>query len=210
MPLIKLASSAVSPSPENAGGKVMQQHRRNGQIVIQQRLSARVQHDLARDRINLGRHQPLPCASISLGTVVSRIIAPLASLCSVVVTCGVVAPIASKPGKITRNGKNILGMAAISGTRRAFSCESVAIAVWITRKSVHQYPNDSTNPSPIASPNHSTPKRVGIGMFHPLPGMHIALGSEALSPLHPPTFFRPISTSGKNPAMIRKNCNTSL
>ena len=49
----------------------------------------------------------------------------------------------------------------MSGVRRAAVMESAAIARCTTRKSVHQYPNDSTNPSPIASPNHSTP----IGLF---------------------------------------------
>ena len=55
-----------------------------------------------------------------------------------VVVCGVGNPIASSPGRITRNGKNIFGTAAISGTRRADSIFFEAIAVWITRKSVHQ------------------------------------------------------------------------
>src|SRR5690242_309179 len=45
---------------------------------------------------------------------------------------------AISPGRMTRNGKNILGMAAMSGTRRADSSEFAAIAVWMTRKSVHQ------------------------------------------------------------------------
>src|ERR1700677_2057734 len=45
---------------------------------------------------------------------------------------------AIKPGKMTRNGKNILGIAAINGTRRAETSESAAIARWMTRKSVHQ------------------------------------------------------------------------
>jgi hypothetical protein len=45
---------------------------------------------------------------------------------------------AIRPGRMTRNGKNILGMAAISGTRRAETSESAAMARWMTRKSVHQ------------------------------------------------------------------------
>src|SRR5207244_12119368 len=61
------------------------------------------------------------------------------------------------PGKITRNGNSILGRAAISGVRRAAVIEFAAIARCTTRKSVHQYPNDNTNPSPITRPNHSTP-----------------------------------------------------
>src|SRR5256886_15783406 len=64
---------------------------------------------------------------------------------------------ASIPGRITRNGKNIFGNAAMSGARRAAVIEFAAIAGCTTRKSVHQYPNDSTNPSPITRPNHSTP-----------------------------------------------------
>src|SRR5882724_12148941 len=50
--------------------------------------------------------------------------------------------IAISPGRITRNGKNILGIAAISGVRRAALMESAAMARCTTRKSVHQYPND--------------------------------------------------------------------
>jgi phosphoglucomutase/phosphomannomutase len=42
------------------------------------------------------------------------------------------------PGKITRNGNNIFGKAAISGVRRAAVIESAAIARCTTRKSVHQ------------------------------------------------------------------------
>src|SRR5258708_35634920 len=64
---------------------------------------------------------------------------------------------AINPGRITRNGKNIFGIAAIKGVLRAALIESAAIARCTTRKSVHQYPNDSTNPKPIAKPNTSTP-----------------------------------------------------
>ena len=34
--------------------------------------------------------------------------------------------------------------------------------------------------------------------------------TAVFSPFHPPTFLRPSRTSGRNPAMIRKNCSTSL
>jgi len=61
------------------------------------------------------------------------------------------------PGRITRNGKHILGSAAMSGVRRAAVIEFAAMARCTTRKSVHQYPNDSTKPRPMTSPNHSTP-----------------------------------------------------
>src|ERR1051325_11575791 len=61
------------------------------------------------------------------------------------------------PGRITRAGNSILGNAGRSGVRRAATIESAAIARWTTRKSVHQYPNESTKPRPIARPNHSTP-----------------------------------------------------
>src|SRR5690349_13272783 len=73
------------------------------------------------------------------------------------------------PGRITRNGKNIFGIAAISGVRRAADIESAAIALCTTRKSVHQYPKDSTNPRPITIPNHSTPIGLDDGLsmnFH--------------------------------------------
>jgi len=50
------------------------------------------------------------------------------------------SPMASAimPGRITRNGKNILGTAAMSGVRRAAVMESAAMARCTTRKSVHQ------------------------------------------------------------------------
>jgi hypothetical protein len=46
--------------------------------------------------------------------------------------------IATSPGKITSSGKNILGIAAIKGVRRAEAIESAAMARCTTRKSVHQ------------------------------------------------------------------------
>ena len=42
------------------------------------------------------------------------------------------------PGRMTRNGKNIFGIAAISGVRCAAFIDLAAIARWTTRKSVHQ------------------------------------------------------------------------
>ena len=45
---------------------------------------------------------------------------------------------AISPGRMTRNGKNIFGSAAIMGTLRADSSDSAAMARWMTRKSVHQ------------------------------------------------------------------------
>ena len=45
---------------------------------------------------------------------------------------------ASMPGRITMNGKNIFGIAASTGVRRAAFIDLAAIARWITRKSVHQ------------------------------------------------------------------------
>src|SRR5207249_5005256 len=70
---------------------------------------------------------------------------------------GDVTTSAIMPGKITRKGNSILGIAAMSGVRRAAVMEFAAMARCTTRKSVHQYPNDSTKPRPITRPNHSTP-----------------------------------------------------
>src|SRR6267143_2115634 len=70
---------------------------------------------------------------------------------------------AISPGRITRKGKSILGIAAISGVRRAAVMESAAMARCTTRKSVHQYPKDKTKPNPIANPNHSTPMGLWAG-----------------------------------------------
>ena len=66
-------------------------------------------------------------------------------------------PRASIPGRMTRKGNSIFGIAAISGVRRAALMEFAAMARCTTRKSVHQYPNESTKPRPITRPNHSTP-----------------------------------------------------
>src|SRR5580658_2890985 len=113
------------------------------------------------------------------------------------------------------NGMIIFGNAATSGVLRAADIESAAIARCTTRKSVHQYPNDSTNPSPNVISNQFTP----IGLSDELamccqelvyvPGAKCALtatvSSPADSPLHPPTFFRPRYTIGANPSTIRKN-----
>src|SRR2546430_7775616 len=67
---------------------------------------------------------------------------------------------ASMPGRITGKGNSILGSAAFSGVRSAAVIEFAAMARCTTRKSVHQQPNDSTNPSPITRPNHSTPTAI--------------------------------------------------
>src|ERR1700722_6764181 len=42
---------------------------------------------------------------------------------------------AMRPGRMTRKGKNIFGMAAMRGTRRAETSESAAMARWMTRES---------------------------------------------------------------------------
>src|SRR5919109_2953195 len=126
---------------------------------------------------------------------------------------------ASIPGRITRNGNSILGNAAMSGVRRAAVIEFAAMARCTTRKSVHQYPNDSTNPSPMTRPNHSTP--TGLVDACPMnaqlwvyaPGANPEAvawsASRDTSPDQPPTARRPRNTSGANPSTIRKNCSTS-
>ena len=132
-----------------------------------------------------------------------------------IVFAGVVASwfgkaIAISPGKITRNGNSIFGSAPISGVRRAALIEFAAMARCTTRKSVHQYPNDNTNPRPIANPNHSTPSRFVCALLIPTHECTKLGSSLAFSPDHPPTLFNPSQLSGKNPATIRKNCTTSL
>src|SRR5580765_6017865 len=74
---------------------------------------------------------------------------------------------AISPGRITKKGKNIFGIAAMRGVLRAALIESAAMARCTTTKSVHQYPNERTNPSPITSPNHSTPRRLVCGLAMP-------------------------------------------
>src|ERR1043166_5040972 len=131
-----------------------------------------------------------------------------------------VSAIAIMPGRITKNGNNIFGTAAISGVRRAADIDLAAIARCTTRKSVHQYPNDRTNPRPIASPNHSTP--IGFDEGEPMnfqdslhapdakPFAVATVASRTCSPDQPPTSINPRNTSGANPKTIRKNCSTSL
>ena len=81
---------------------------------------------------------PLPCSTCGETTWMLWMIDPSAFLVTVSTVCGVGNAMASRPGRITRNGNSIFGTAAISGTRRAESIFFEAIAVWITRKSVHQ------------------------------------------------------------------------
>ncbi len=124
------------------------------------------------------------------------------------------------PGRMTRNGNSIFGTAAMSGVRRAAVIESAAMARCTTRKSVHQYPNDSTNPSPITSPNHSTPIGFVAALSIPChacvydpagsPCATAASDSFAVKPSHPPTLRSPIHTRGTKPKTIMKNCSTSL
>ena len=59
MPLMKLASRAVQAKAEMPVGKVVEQHRGNREVVIEQWLAARVEHDLAGERVSLGRHKAL-------------------------------------------------------------------------------------------------------------------------------------------------------
>ena len=68
------------------------------------------------------------------------------------------------PGTMIRKGKNIFGMDAIRGVRCAADIELAAMARCTTRKTVHQYPNDSTNPKPMTMPNHSTPIGFAAGL----------------------------------------------
>src|SRR5271155_962318 len=84
--------------------------------------------------------RPLPALIELLRSVATSMLADVPILCGCIMACCVIAgvAIAIRPGRITRNGKNIFGIAAMSGTRRADSSVSVAIAVWMTRKSVHQ------------------------------------------------------------------------
>ena len=59
-------------------------------------------------------------------------------------------------------------------------------------------------------PTISTPMGLVLACATPFHSCMYAAGTDAFSPLHPPTFLSPNSTSGRNPAMMRKNCNTSL
>src|ERR1700676_826173 len=82
--------------------------------------------------------RPRPSACCAETTLIWWTMEPSGLWITVVVECGVGRPMAMRPGKITRNGNSILGTAAISGTLRAESMFFEAIAVWMTRKSVHQ------------------------------------------------------------------------
>ena len=109
----------------------MQQHVGNRQIVVEDGLPLASTHRLAGAVIHLRRESgPLP-ASASLHRD-----AALRARTQVARWAG--SAIAIKPGRMTRNGKNIFGTAAISGVRRAAVMESAAMARCTTRKSVHQ------------------------------------------------------------------------
>src|SRR5687768_18385633 len=98
--------------------------------------------------------------------------------------------------------------------------DSAAMARWTTRKSVHQYPNDSTKPRPMARPNHSTP--IGLDAAESMwrqeldqapsgyPAVVATVLSLATSPFHPPTSLSPSRSEERNPSTIRKNWSTSL
>src|SRR5437870_5000026 len=108
---------------------------------------------------------------------------------------------------MTSAGKSIFGTAAMSGVRRAEDIESAAMARCTTRKSVHQYPNDSTNPNPKTIPNHSTPMGLAPGELmcdqdcvhapeaNAFPAGLTGLVATAVSlctrPSQPPTLFNP-------------------
>ena len=55
------------------------------------------------------------------------------------------------------NGSNILGNVPMIGVRRASDIDRAAMARCTTRKFVHQYPKESTNPRPATIPKISTP-----------------------------------------------------
>src|SRR2546425_7980036 len=55
---------------------------------------------------------------------------------------------ASMPGRITRNGKHILGSAAMSGVRRAAGIEVAPPGRCTTQEAVDPEPEDSTKPRP--------------------------------------------------------------
>ena len=108
------------------------------------------------------------------------------------------------------NGKNIFGIAPMSGVHRAAFCDSAAIARWTTRKSVHQYPNDSTKPRPMTTPNNSTPRGFASGRPRLAHTCVNVVGSVDANPLQPPASRSPSQASGAKPQTIRPNCRTSL
>src|SRR4029077_5927234 len=159
---------------------------------------------------NLYGISPCPCPCAFGGSDVATGAPVIAIAFAGVVAIWLGSEIAINPGRITRNGNSIFGSAPINGVRRAALIEFAAIARCTTRKSVHQYPNDSTNPNPIASPNHSTPSRLVCALLIPTHECTKLGSSFAFSPDHPPTLFNPSQLSGRNPATIKKNCTTSL
>ncbi len=115
------------------------------------------------------------------------------------------------------NGMSIFGNAAISGVRRAADMESAAMARWTTRKFVHQYPNDSTNPRPTTMPNISTPIGFSAALPRYFQACVITSGCEAAAARHrrrasrrPAFSYQSMIASGAKPSTIRKNCSTSL
>src|SRR5258708_11791180 len=114
------------------------------------------------------------------------------------------------PGRITTNGMNILGNAAIRGVRRAADMELAAMARCTTRKFVHQYPNESVNPSPTIRLNASTPIGFEDGLPRLLHRWVYFWSMRETIPAQPPAFCVARIASGAKPRTIRKNCSTSL
>ena len=111
---------------------------------------------------------------------------------------------------MTMKGIIILGSAAMTGVRREADMELAAIARWITRKSVHQYPNDITNPRPATSPKTSIPMGLSEVCTTYFQLWVITAGMREAMPCHPPAFITAMMASGEKPMTIRKNCSTSL
>ena len=87
------------------------------------------------------------------------------------------------------NGMKIFGNAANNGVRRAADMLSAAMARCTTRKSVHQYPNESTKPKPATRPKTSTP--IGFSLACPTYCQECVItgGKRALQcPDQPPAF----------------------
>ena len=56
----------------------------------------------------------------------------------------------------------------------------------------------------------SMPIGLVLACATPFHSCMYAAGTDAFRPAQPPMLRSPSSTSGRNPAMIRKNCSTSL
>ena len=89
------------PEPQEPVGEIVQQHRWGGEIVVEYRMALGIEQRTERG-VQLGGNEGRPAAPLPASAII--------------------------PGRITSAGKSILGIAAMSGVRRAAVIDSADMA----------------------------------------------------------------------------------